>query len=146
VSRDYTVQRELDTSLGRVIWRTRVLWQERLTRNDTLRTGHHRLSVKFRTCGARDPSTEGRSPIKPPAEPDQGGSCGICSTPRLDMALLIQRQLLAQKEILCRESRAWVQAEPEVAWGINDEREQYGCQLEDVAKSVQAFQRSYASL
>jgi hypothetical protein len=58
---------------------------------------------------------QGRSPIKPPAKPDQGDSCGIRRTPRLDMAFLIQRQLLAQEEILCRESRAGVQAEPEVA-------------------------------
>jgi hypothetical protein len=86
---------------------------------------------------------QGRSPIKPLAEPDQGDSYGIRSTPRLDMALLIQRQLFAQKEILCRESRAWAQAEPEVAEGIDDEREQRGCQLEEVTKSLQAFQHGY---
>jgi hypothetical protein len=57
VSRDYKVQRELDTRMGHIIWRKRVMGQERLTRKNMSRTGHHRLSVKFRTRGARDPCT-----------------------------------------------------------------------------------------
>jgi hypothetical protein len=55
---------------------------------------------------------QGVTPIEQAAEPDQGKTCGIRSLLWLDMALLIQRQLLAQKEFSaaragygCKQSR-----------------------------------------
>jgi hypothetical protein len=47
---------------------------------------------------------QGLSPVKPVDEPDQDEAGGIGGTLRLHLALLIQRQLFAQKQICYRES------------------------------------------
>jgi len=54
---------------------------------------------------------EGLAPVELTAEPGQGESGGIGGTPRRDVALLIERQLLAEKEILRRERRRETQTE-----------------------------------
>jgi hypothetical protein len=55
-------------------------------------------------------------------------------SPRLALTLLIQRQLLPQKEIFRGQYWTWTEAESEIARGIDDEREQHQCQVADVAK------------
>ena len=54
---------------------------------------------------------EGLSPVEPSAEPRQGETGGIGSTSRCDVALLIECQLFAEKEILRRECCREAQAE-----------------------------------
>ena len=54
-------------------------------------------------------------PTEPATEPDHGDACGICRAPWPDMALLIQRQLRAHKEVVCCKCRTGMQAEPKEA-------------------------------
>jgi len=54
---------------------------------------------------------EGLAPVELTDEPGQGEPGGIGGTPRRDVALLIERQLLAEKEILRRERRRETQTE-----------------------------------
>jgi hypothetical protein len=54
---------------------------------------------------------ESLSPVEPKAEPSQGETSGIGGTPRCDVALLIECQLFAEKEILRRECSRKAQTE-----------------------------------
>jgi hypothetical protein len=48
---------------------------------------------------------ESLSPVEPTAEPSEGETGGSGSTPGYDVALLIESELFAEKEILRRERR-----------------------------------------
>ena len=56
---------------------------------------------------------EGLAPVKPTGKPDQSDPRGIGGALRCDMALLIQSELFAQKEILCHQSSAGAPRESE---------------------------------
>jgi hypothetical protein len=62
------------------------------------------------------------------------------------VALLIERQLLAQKEIFCCESRTGTHTETEEAEGVENKREQHRRELEQMTKLARAFQHGCASL
>jgi hypothetical protein len=79
---------------------------------------------------------QGLPPVEPATEPDKGKARRVGGTPRLDVSLLIQRELFTQKEILCGQCRAKAQAESEKAHGINHKREQHGHERYEVTKSV----------
>jgi hypothetical protein len=71
-------------------------------------------------------------PVKAAGEPVQGASGSVGGSSRLNGALLIQCQLFMQKEILCCEGRAWVQAEEEKAHPIAQERQLHPHELREV--------------
>jgi hypothetical protein len=76
----------------------------------------------------------GLPPVEPTAKPDHGDSGDLRRAPWPDVALLIERQWLAQKAIFCGESRAGTHAEAEAAEGVEDKRAQHGHALEEMAK------------
>jgi hypothetical protein len=63
-------------------------------------------------------------PIEPAGEPGHRNPGGIGCSPRFGIALLIQCQLLPQKEVLGREGRTGAQAQEQEAHGINKEYQQ----------------------
>src|SRR5262245_29786346 len=75
---------------------------------------------------------EGLSPVEPTAEPRQGETGGIGRTPRRDVALLIERELLAEKEIFRRERRREVQTEAQELQAIAQQRPERANDLEQV--------------
>ncbi len=61
---------------------------------------------------------KGLPPVEPPTEPGQGETGGIGGAPRRDVALLIECQLFAEKEILRRERRRGAQTDAQELQGI----------------------------
>jgi hypothetical protein len=70
------------------------------------------------------------------AEPDEGSARGIGGTPRVDVSLLIQRELFTQKEMLSGQCGTKAQTESEEPHGLDSQREQHGRERHKVAKSV----------
>ena len=66
---------------------------------------------------------QGVPPVEPATEPDAGEAHGIGGAPRLDASLLIQGELLAEKEILRSKNRTGAQAEKQKAHSITHKRE-----------------------
>jgi hypothetical protein len=70
--------------------------------------------------------SQGVPPVEPPPKPDQDKTGRVRRTPWLDVVLLIQRELLAEKQILRCQLRRRVQPESEEAPGVDDKRQQCG--------------------
>jgi hypothetical protein len=66
-------------------------------------------------------------------EPYYDDSSRIGGTPGFDLALFVQGELLAQKEYFRRQFWVRAQTEPKVAYRIDNQLEQHGCQLDNVA-------------
>jgi hypothetical protein len=45
------------------------------------------------------------TPIEPTTEPDRGKTSGWGRTPRLDVPFAVERELIAEQKIFCRECR-----------------------------------------
>jgi hypothetical protein len=84
------------------------------------------------------------TPVEPASEPDQGEAGGIRGPPWCDMAFLIEGKLFAQKEVFCGERRGKVQAEPEEACRIDQERQQRTRQLYKVMERAWDSQHTQA--
>ena len=69
------------------------------------------------------------APVEPAAQPDEGETGGIRCAFRLDVALLIQGELLAEKEILRRQHNRCTQAKPEETHGVEGKCQQHGCHI-----------------
>jgi hypothetical protein len=63
-----------------------------------------------------------------------------------DLALLIQGQLLAQKEILCGKGRGWTQAQEQEAQCIKEKHQQHAHERHEVAEQARASCHSQVSL
>jgi hypothetical protein len=70
----------------------------------------------------------GLPPVEASGKPDQSETSGIGRTLRFDVALLIQRQLFTQKEILCSKRGAWAQAQEQEAQRIHEEHQPHACE------------------
>ena len=75
-------------------------------------------------------------PVEPAGEPTQGHSGRVGGSPRFDVALLIQGELLAQKEVLRGKGGTWAQAQAEEAHHITEECEERACKPNEEAERV----------
>jgi hypothetical protein len=78
------------------------------------------------------------APIEPAGEPGQGHSSRLRGTTWLDLTFLVEGQLFAQKEVLCREGRTRAQAQAQEAPRIHEEHQQRACPGDEMAEQVRA--------
>jgi hypothetical protein len=76
------------------------------------------------------------SPVEVVREPHHGQSRRIGGPCRFGLTFIIQGELFAQKEVFRGQRWAWTEAKSKVAYGLDDEREEDGCQLADMAQSI----------
>jgi hypothetical protein len=69
-------------------------------------------------------------------EPYHDDASRIGGTPGFDLAFFVQGELLAQKEYFRRQCWVRAQTEPKVAYRIDNQLEQHGCRLDDVAQAA----------
>jgi len=69
-------------------------------------------------------------------KPNHDDSSRAGGSPGFDLALFVQSVLLAQKEYFCRQFWVGTQTEPKVAYRIDNQPEQHGCRLDDMAQSA----------
>jgi hypothetical protein len=69
-------------------------------------------------------------------EPYHDESSRIGDTPGFDLAFCVQGELLAHKEYFRRQFWVRAQTEPKVAYCIDNQREQHGCRLDEVAQAA----------
>jgi hypothetical protein len=74
--------------------------------------------------GLRLHQDQGLAPVEPTGKPHEGDTRGIRGTPWLHVALLIQRELLAEKEVFRRRRSTGAQAEPQETPGITQQWQQ----------------------
>jgi hypothetical protein len=79
---------------------------------------------------------QGLPPIESAGEPYEGDPSRMSGALWFDVTLLIQRELFAQKEILCRKRDGPTQTEPEVPQGIGQECQQYASELLQMVESA----------
>jgi hypothetical protein len=84
------------------------------------------------------------TPVEPAPEPDQGEAGGIRGAPWRDIALLIEGELFAQKEVFCSERRGRAQTEPEEACRIHRERQQCTRQRHEMMERAQDSRHTQA--
>jgi hypothetical protein len=94
-------------------------------------------------CGVHDGQC--LPPVEPPPKPDEGQTGRVRRTPGFDIAFLVAAKLFAQKEVFCRESRRWAQAEPQEARGITQECPQETSKLPEVAEQARRSRHRQAS-
>jgi hypothetical protein len=75
---------------------------------------------------------QGLAPITLTCQDSQRDTGGVGGTSRSDAALLIQRELFAQKKVFRGKRGAWVQAEEEITHSVSEERRQRASKLEQV--------------
>jgi hypothetical protein len=76
------------------------------------------------------------TPVALAAKLDQSEAGGIGGAVWLDGAFLVERELLAQKEVFCYEGRRWAEAQLQETDGIAQEEQQRGSELPEVGKQV----------
>ena len=81
-------------------------------------------------------------PVEPAAEPDQGHLGGVGGSSWFDVALLIQGQLLTQKEVLRGEGGTGAQAQEQETHRIHEEYQQRACEPDEEAE--QAWESSHS--
>jgi hypothetical protein len=86
--------------------------------------------------GSMSPVGQGLPPIEPAGGPDQGDAGGVGDSSPLDLTLLIQGELLAQKEILRGQDRGWTQAQEQEAQCIKEKHHQYASERHEVAEQA----------
>jgi hypothetical protein len=64
------------------------------------------------------------TPVEPAPQPDEGEAGGIGGTPGLDLTLLVQGELFAQKEIFCYQGSRWTQTQEQEARSITQKHQQ----------------------
>ena len=79
---------------------------------------------------------DGLTPVEPAGEPDQGHSSRLRGTTWRDLAFLVEGQLFAQKEVLCRQGRTRAQAQAQEAPRIHEEHQRRACAGHEIAKQV----------
>jgi hypothetical protein len=85
-------------------------------------------------------------PVEPEGEPAQGHPGGVGGSSWFDVALLVQGQLLTQKEVLCCEGGAGAQAQEQEAQRINEEYQQRACESDNEAEQARESSIARASL
>jgi hypothetical protein len=75
---------------------------------------------------------QGLPPIEAAGKPDQGDAGGMGGTLWLDVTLLIQSELLTEKEVFRGKGGGRPQTEPEITHTINEAREQHPAELSGV--------------
>jgi hypothetical protein len=79
---------------------------------------------------------QGLAPVKPATEPAQGEPGGVGRAPWLDVTFLLQRELFTEKEVFSGQGRGCMEAEPQEAHHIAQERQSDTGELHEVTEQV----------